>query len=95
MLAGIPKLQLCTSYQLDGERLTTLPDNAHDVVRVTPIYEEMDGFDAIGACRSLDDLPPAARRYIDRIAKDLGCRVALVSVGPGRGEDIELLDPFL
>ena len=94
VLAGIPKLKLCTTYQLDGERLTTFPDNAHDVVRVTPIYEEMDGFDAIGSVRSMDDLPQSARTYLDRIAEELACKLALVSVGPGRGEDIELVDPF-
>jgi adenylosuccinate synthase len=95
VLAGIPKLALCTAYDLDGVRSKTFPDNAHDVGRVTPVYEEMDGFDAIGSVRSVNDLPASARIYLERIAQDLGCRVALVSVGPGRGEDIELLDPFL
>jgi adenylosuccinate synthase len=94
VLAGIPKLNLCTAYELDGQRLETFPDNAHDVSRVSPIYEVMDGFDRVGEARSLDDLPATARRYIDRIAEALGTRIALVSVGPGRGEDIELANPF-
>jgi adenylosuccinate synthase len=94
VLAGIPKLEICTAYELDGQRLTTLPDNAHDIGRVTPVLEEMEGFGPISSARSLDELPKSARIYLDRIAQDLGCKAALVSVGPGRGEDIELVDPF-
>jgi adenylosuccinate synthase len=94
VLAGIDPLRMCVAYELDGRRIETYPDNAHDMVRVRPIYEEMRGFGSIGDKRTLADLPKEARAYLDRIAKELGTSIAMVSVGPGRGEDIELVDPF-
>jgi adenylosuccinate synthase len=94
VLAGVDPIQVCTAYALDGERLETFPDNVHDLGRVTPIYEPMPGFGDVRGARSLADLPPPARHYVDTIAARLGCEVTLVSVGPGRGEDLELEDPF-
>ena len=94
VLAGIDPLKVCVAYELDGEKIETYPDNVHDVTRVTPIYESVPGFGDVRAARSLEDLPAAARGYVDRIAESLDCTVSLVSVGPGRGEDIEVANPF-
>lgn len=94
VLAGLDQIGVCVAYELDGERLETYPDNAHDVGRVKPIYEMMPGFGEVRDARRLEDLPKEARAYVDRIAKELDVELALLSVGPGRGEDIELSDPF-
>lgn len=94
VLADIDPIKICVAYEIDGERFETFPDNVHDLARAKPIYEEVPGFADVRAARSLDDLPRSARAYVDRIATSLGCDVALVSVGPGRGEDIEVDDPF-
>lgn len=94
VLAGIDPIKVCVAYELDGERLETYPDNAPDMARVKPVYEEMAGFGPLHDKRRLEDLPKEARAYLDRIAKELGTTTALVSVGPGRGEDIEVVDPF-
>ena len=94
VLSGLDAIGVCTHYELDGERLDTYPDNAHDVGRVRPVYEMLPGFSDVRQARSLDDLPAGARAYVDRIAAELDVELALLSVGPGRGEDIELSDPF-
>jgi adenylosuccinate synthase len=39
-------------------------------------------------------LPEAARRYVERIEREAGCPVVLVSVGSRRDETIALRDPF-
>ncbi len=94
VLADIDPLKVCVAYELDGERIETYPDNVHDLTRVTPVYESVPGFGDVRAARKLEDLPAAARSYLDRIAEALDCTLSLVSVGPGRGEDIEVADPF-
>ncbi len=88
------KLKVCEAYLLDGERLETFPDNAHDLARCVPVYRDVPGFGEVSHARTLEALPASARAYLDRIAEALGAEIALVSVGPGRGEDIELFDPF-
>ena len=94
VLADLKELKICVGYLLDGERLSNYPDNVHDLARVQPIYETMDGFGAVNQCRRMSELPQAARRYLDRISEETQCRLALVSVGPARGEDIEVEDLF-
>jgi adenylosuccinate synthase len=94
VLSGIDPIRVATHYELDGERLETFPDNVHDLARVKPVYQELPGFNVGRDARRLEDLPKAARHYLDHVTESLGARAALVSVGPGRGEDIELLDPF-
>jgi adenylosuccinate synthase len=60
-----------------------------------PVYEEMDGWwEDISKCRTLEDLPDNARRYVQRIEELAGTRVSVVGVGPGREENV-LLHPLL
>ncbi|MCC7386719.1 MAG: adenylosuccinate synthase [Deltaproteobacteria bacterium] len=94
VLGGLDEIQVCVGYELNGERLATLPENVHELDRVKPIYEKHAGFGDVRGITSIDKLPKVARAYIDMIASALECKVALLSVGPGRGEDIELFDPF-
>ena len=48
------------------------------------VYEELPGFEEdIGECRTLADLPRAARDYLEFIADFVGVPVKLVGVGPG------------
>jgi adenylosuccinate synthase len=58
---------------------------------VKPIYETVPGWqEDITAARSLDDLPQAARDYLDRIAELVGVPVEMVSVGPDRNQTISV-----
>ncbi len=95
VLSDFDAIKVCVAYELDGQRLTTFPDNVHDLDRVQPIYETLPGFGAVGDARRIEDLPSAARAYLDRISTELNISLALVSVGPGRGQDLELADPFV
>lgn len=94
VLAGQPELPVCVAYELDGTQIELYPDNVHDLHRVRPVYRRLPGFGPLGDARKLEDLPVKAREYVTFVAEALGVTIALVSVGPGRGEDLELFDPF-
>jgi adenylosuccinate synthase len=95
ILSGLKSLQLCTAYDLDGQRITELPPDVEDLARVTPIYETLLGWDEpLAGARTLDDLPPNARRYVRRVEEVAGVPVVCVSVGADRGETILLQNPF-
>jgi adenylosuccinate synthase len=52
-------------------------------------FEMMPGWDEdISAARTLDDLPPAARTYVEYIAGSLGVPIVLTGVGPSRDQVI-------
>ena len=89
VLSGIGPLQICTSYAGGG-----VPAGAEALARVTPTYEDHPGWDEdITGCRTYEELPAAARSYVERIEALCGARVGLVSVGPGR-EQVIPLDPL-
>jgi adenylosuccinate synthase len=94
VLGGFGDLPVCTAYELDGRRIDVYPEDPDVLDRVQPVLETRPGFPHFEGARSLDDLPREAKDYVDGIAKALDVEVALISVGPGRGEDLELLDPF-
>jgi adenylosuccinate synthase len=95
VLSGLPTLKVCTAYELDGRRLTELPGDLDDFSRVTPVYEELPGWEqTLAGARTFDDLPAAAQRYVRRIEEIIGVPVVCISVGAERGETIVLQNPF-
>ncbi|NBE06339.1 adenylosuccinate synthase [Paragemmobacter ruber] len=95
VLDGFETLRICTGYELDGERLDYLPTAANLQARVTPIYEEMEGWSqSTAGARSWADLPGAAIKYVRRIEELIQCPVALLSTSPERDDTILVTDPF-
>jgi adenylosuccinate synthase len=60
-----------------------------------PKYEEVPGWSesTLGA-KTLEELPQAARDYIDKIEELVGAPVDIISTGPDRVETIVLRHPF-
>ncbi|MDH3583924.1 MAG: adenylosuccinate synthase [Phycisphaerae bacterium] len=89
VLAGFETLKICVAYELDGRRLDHFPARAETLDRVQPVYEELEGFsDEITAVRRQDQLPAAARAYVDRIEQVVGVPVTTISVGPERSQTL-------
>ena len=89
VLSGLPELNLCTAYDLDGERLAHFPSDAYLLEKCKPVYETIPGWNEdITGVRKLTNLPAAARRYIDRVSELVGLPVSVVSVGPDREQTI-------
>ncbi len=95
VLCGLPRLKVCTAYELDGRRLATMPPEADDLARCRPVYEELAGWEAdISGARKMAELPEAARAYLARIEELCGVPLSVVSVGPARDQTIVLRDVF-
>ncbi len=89
VLSAFPTIEICTAYELDGKPLTSLPATAAVLERVTPIYEEVPGWQQdISGVRQFGDLPEAAQAYVKRIEELLGAPIEFVSVGPEREQAI-------
>jgi adenylosuccinate synthase len=85
VLTEVAELNVCVAYELDGERLTYPPYEHLEAVQ--PVYETLEGWtEDLSACRTRNDLPPAAQSYLARIEQEVACRVGVVSVGPDREE---------
>ncbi|WP_126978774.1 adenylosuccinate synthase [Frigidibacter oleivorans] len=95
VLDGFDTLKICTGYEIDGRHYDYLPTAAALQARVTPVYEEMEGWkESTQGARSWADLPAAAIKYVRRIEELIHCPVALLSTSPERDDTILVTDPF-
>ena len=85
------KIPVCVAYDVDGKQTTDFP-TGEALAKATPVYEYVDGFRGadLTGCRKPEDLPAAARAYVEYIEKAVGCPVKYVSVGAQRDEYIEM-----
>jgi len=89
VLSGLDELEICTAYELDGQKTRHFPSHVDDLRRVKPIYETMPGWqEDITGAQTLAGLPISAIAYLDRISQLVGVPVELVSVGPDRNQTI-------
>ncbi|MBI2827704.1 MAG: adenylosuccinate synthase [Acidobacteria bacterium] len=89
VLDGLPEVRLCTGYRTPNGTLSEFPADLRALAAAEPIYETLPGWSRStkGATR-LEGLPPAARRYIDRLEEASGVPCAIISTGSDRGETI-------
>jgi len=91
-------VQVGDAYELDGERLETMPATTERWADCEPILKEFEPWPEVDWAAVADDgydaLPDAARAYLDYLSDEVGAPVYAVGVGPDRAETIELVDPF-
>lgn len=89
VLSGLDKIKICTAYKLDGRILEAPPATIGALERVEPVYIEMDGWkEDITGIRTFEELPEAAKAYVNKIEELTGTPVGILSVGPDRTETI-------
>ncbi|MFN2202446.1 MAG: adenylosuccinate synthase [Caldilineaceae bacterium] len=90
VLDGFDEIRICTGYRLPtGEIIEDSMPDTPVLFEVEPIFEEWAGWQTpTTACRSWEDLPIAAQRYVARISELAGVPVDYVSVGPERDQMI-------
>jgi adenylosuccinate synthase len=95
VLDGMESLQIGVGYRVDGEVRDLLPVGAEELAECEPIYEEIPGWaqNTLGV-RRYDELPRAARDYLQRIAEVCGVPIDLISTGAEREDTIVLRHPF-
>jgi adenylosuccinate synthase len=94
VLAGNDPLRICVGYQHSEGTIDHVPASERKLAAVQPVYEDLPGFGALPPARKIDELPEAARRYLDRIVELTGVPVKIVSVGARRDQTIVAGDPF-
>jgi adenylosuccinate synthase len=85
VLDTLPEIKICVGYELNGERVPAPHAVAEVYGQVKPIYETLPGWQQdTTACRSYDEFPTNARRYIDRLEAVIGVPVVMIGIGPSR-----------
>lgn len=88
VLSVFPTIKVCTKYQLkDGSITSALP---YELVneKITPVYENLKGWNVPITGNSLNDLPEELSQYIDFLEDELQVPITLISTGPDRLQTI-------
>ena len=84
ILSYMDKIPVCTHYIVNGEQTDEFPYPTI-LPEAKPVIEYVDGWKCdISKVRKWEDLPEAARRYVEYLEKEIGCFIKYVSVGPER-----------
>ncbi len=88
-LSGLKELKVCVAYKT-GKKLTEhFPADIDALADCKPVYETLAGFDEdISGVKKYEDLPENAKKYIEYIEKQIGCRISMIGVGPDRNQCI-------
>ena len=91
----VKKIKICIGYRVGKEEFSDFPVTTSTANRLTPIFEEIDGWNtSTVGLEKIDQMPKKARAYIERIEELTESKVSIISTGPERNQTITINSPF-
>jgi len=91
ILDPLETVKVCVAYELEGVLYENLPYHQSVLHKVTPVYEELPGWQCdLSGVTERDALPREARDYVDFLSDRIGVPIRLVGLGPGREQVVAL-----
>ena len=86
VLSHFAEVPVCVRYTLPGgEETRDFPAHQSDFHSAQPVLETLAGWsEPLDDCTSVDDLPEAARRYVEFVERELDVEVTLIGTGAER-----------
>jgi adenylosuccinate synthase len=85
VLDAFDEIKVCVGYEADGVRYKYPPYHQSVLHEVTPVYEVLAGWRSdITTFTRYEQLPDAAKKYVQFLEKTTGVAISVVGVGPGR-----------
>jgi adenylosuccinate synthase len=86
VLSEFEELPVCTRYRLpDGAETAEFPAHQSDFHHCRPVYEVLSGWrEPLDVLEQPEDLPAAARRYVEFVEHELDVEVTLIGTGADR-----------
>ncbi|MEE9423147.1 MAG: adenylosuccinate synthase [Gammaproteobacteria bacterium] len=95
VLDGMETIKIATSYKLNGKQIDVPPVGADLFEKCEPVYIEVPGWkESTAGAKSVDDLPQAARDYLNKVEELCETPIDIISTGPDRAETIVKRHPF-
>ncbi len=98
VLAGLEELYVADAYELDGERLETMPSTTERWGDCEPVLKEFEPWPAVDwaevAAAGYGELPAGAREYVEYVSDELDAEIYALGVGPDREQTVDLANPF-
>jgi adenylosuccinate synthase len=86
VLSHFAQVPVCVRYTLrGGEETRDFPAHQSDFHAARPVFETLPGWsEPLDECTSVDDLPQAARSYVEFVEHELDVEVTLIGTGAER-----------
>jgi adenylosuccinate synthase len=89
VLDELDEIKVCTAYRIDGQEVREMPATVRLLARVEPVYRTLAGW----RCKTegisqWDELPAAARAYLEFLEEQTGVEAGCISTGPERMQTI-------
>ncbi len=89
VLSGLETVNMAVAYECGGSTTLEFPSSLAGLERCRPVYKTFPGwYEDISRARTIDELPEAARQYLEAMEEVIGVPVEMVSVGPDRTQTI-------
>jgi len=93
VLSGFDTLQVGVGYRQGGKRFSEYPAELASIEGLAVEYVSLPGWsEDLTELEHYEDLPGAARRYVEFLEKQVGVPIALLSVGPERDQIVTKRD---
>jgi adenylosuccinate synthase len=86
VLSSFSELPVCTRYRLaDGTETEEIPAHQTDFHHARPVYETLPGWnEPLDSVEHLEELPEAARRYVEYVEQAVDVEVTMIGTGADR-----------
>jgi adenylosuccinate synthase len=89
VLTGFDEIGVAVRYRIEGREVRDFPADLPSLERIAPVYEMHSAWtEDITGVRRFEDLPRRAREYVERVEREVGVPIAMLSVGPERSQVI-------
>jgi adenylosuccinate synthase len=94
VLDELSEIPVCVEYAVNGKRTEEIPAQASGYEKIECVYKKLPGWrtSTVGMTK-FEQLPTAARDYLNFVEKESDARVGMISTGPDR-DQIILKDEF-
>ena len=84
-IGKLDKIKLCVGYKKNGKISMDFSTDEDYLVDCEPVYEEFEGdFGDISWCKTREDLPENAKRYLNRIEEIVNVPIKFIGIGASR-----------
>ncbi|MDD4571090.1 MAG: adenylosuccinate synthase [Clostridia bacterium] len=89
VLDNLKEIKFCRAYKINGQETNQFPSSLRELNLAKPVIETLPGWECdTTGCRSFEELPENAQKYLLRLEELCQVPISLVAIGPDREQTI-------
>ena len=85
------EIPVCTHYKINGKLTDVIPADIRGFDAIEPVYTTLPGWaSSTEGITEYDELPAAAKAYLEFLERESGAKIGMVSTGPDRDQTMTM-----